>query len=80
MARVRHTAHVMRSLQALGLTDAEVQGAIGNFQTRSVDEESGLRLAVAEVRGHVLRVAYPADEAGLVVVSVAMQVDDERND
>ena len=80
MARIRYTAHSRRMLMGLGLTEADVQHVIGNYEETTSDEETELQSAVATLRGRHLQVVYRADSEGLVVVSVQVEVNDEIND
>ncbi len=80
MARIRYTSHARIMLQGLGLTEADIQYVIGSYSRLESDSESGLQVATAALGDRRVRVLYLADDEGLVVVSVQVEVTDEASD
>jgi hypothetical protein len=67
-------------LRGLGLAEADIQHVIGNYQELMSDAGSGLQIAQAGLGERTVRVLYRADEEGLVVVSVQVEVTHETGD
>jgi hypothetical protein len=62
-------------MRNLGLTERDIMGLIGGFESTQPDEDSGLTKVEGDVRGQRLQVTFSAGEEALFVIEVRLAFD-----